>query len=258
MQRCPSCQGRLTTRGFDRRTVIEIPPIRPQTILSRLEVKHCPRCRRTVRAPAPAVLPQALYGNELLTHVATQHDVHDVPFGRIEDHLGLGIGSVIGALHRVVQLVAPAEARLLQEYRHAPVKHADETGWRTDGHTGSVWLFATTQLRLFRFRQTRSATGPQAVFGTTRLPGVLLVDRSPAYHRLRCAIQYCYAHLLREVNDLAQEFPQSAEVQAFSPALAPLLSEAMGLRASSIPHAAFPRQARRVKRRILQVVQHPA
>jgi len=24
--------------------------------------------------------------------------------------------------------------RLLLEYRRAPVKHADETGWRTDGH----------------------------------------------------------------------------------------------------------------------------
>ncbi|MBI3291353.1 MAG: IS66 family transposase [Elusimicrobia bacterium] len=257
-QRCPTCQGRLTTRGFCRRTVIEIPPTRPQTILYRLEVKHCPRCRRTVRAHAPAVLPKALYGNELLTQVATQHYVHGVPLGRIEDHLGLGIGSVIGALHRVAQLVAPVEERLLQEYRHAPVKHADETGWRTDDHNGYVWLFATTQISLFRFRQTRSAAVPQAVFGTQRLPGVLLVDRYQAYNQLRCALQYCYAHLLRDVNDLAQECPQSAEVQAFSYALAPLLSEAMGLRSASISRAAFQRQARRVKRRILAIVQHAA
>ena len=255
---CPTCQGRLTTRGFCWRTVIEIPPTRPQTILYRLEVKRCPRCRRTVRAHPPAVLPHSLYGNELLTHVATQHYVHGVPLGRLEDHLGLGIGSVIDALHRLARLVSPVAAHLAQEYRHAPVKHADETGWRTDGQNGYVWLFATPQLRVFRFRKTRSAEVPKEVFGTKRLPGVLVVDRYNAYNRVPCALQYCYAHLLRDVTDLAQEFPQSGEVQAFSQALAPLLSEAMGLRSASITQAAFHRQARRVKRRILKVVQHPA
>lgn len=255
---CPTCQGLLTTRGFCRRTVIEIPSIRPQTILYRLEIKRCSRCRRTVRAHAPAVLPKALYGNELLTHVATQHYVHGVPLGRLEDHLDLGIGSVIDALHRLAQLVRPVAARLVQEYRHAPVKHADETGWRTDGQNGYVWLFATPQLSVFRFRKTRSAVVPKEVFGTKRLPGVLVVDRYNAYNRVPCAIQYCYAHLLRDVTDLAQEFPQSGEVHAFSQALAPLLSEAMGLRSASITQAAFHQQARRIKQRILQVVQHPA
>jgi len=113
-------------------------------------------------------------------------------------------------------------------------------------------------LSLFRFRRTRSASVPQEVFGPKRLPGVLVVDRYNAYNRVRCAIQYCYAHLFREVCDLEQEFPQSPEVQSFSHALAPLLSEAMGLRSSSISRAAFQRQARRVKQRILRVIQHPA
>jgi hypothetical protein len=248
----------LITRGFCRRTVIEIPPIRPQTILYRLEVKQCPRCRRTVRAHAPAVLPKALYGNELLTHVVTQHYGHGVPLGRLEDQLGLGIGSLITALHRMAQLFSPVAARLVQEYRHAPVKHADETGWHPDGQNGYIWLFATPQLSLFRFRKTRSAAVPQEVVGPQRLPGVLVVDRDNAYNRLRCAIQYCYAHLLRDVTDLAQEFPQAAEVHAFTQALAPLLSEAMGLRAASLTRAAFHRQARGVKRRIVTMIQHPA
>lgn len=256
--RCPTCAGRLITRGFCRRTVIEIPPSRPQTILYRLEVKRCARCRRAVRAHPPTVLPQALYGNELLTHVATQHYVHGIPLGRLADQLGLGIGSVIDALHRLAQLFTPVAERLVQAYRHAPVKHADETGWRTDGQNGYIWLFATPQLSVFRCRKTRSAVVPQEVFGAKRLPGVLVVDRYNAYNRVPCAIQYCYAHLLRDVHDLAQEFPQSAEVHAFSQALAPLLGEAMGLRAASITRASFQRQARRVKQRILQVVQHPA
>jgi transposase len=62
------------------------------------------------------------------------------------------------------------------EYRKAPVKHADETGWRTNGHNGYAWLFATSRLSLFLFRQTRAASGPPQVFGKLWLPGCLVVD----------------------------------------------------------------------------------
>jgi hypothetical protein len=33
--------------------------------------------------------------------------------------------------------------RLVEEYREAPVTHAHETGWRTNGNNGDTWLFAS-------------------------------------------------------------------------------------------------------------------
>jgi hypothetical protein len=35
--------------------------------------------------------------------------------------------------------------RLVEEYREAPVTHAHETGWRTNGNNGDIWLFASPQ-----------------------------------------------------------------------------------------------------------------
>jgi hypothetical protein len=193
--------------------------------------------------------------------VITQHYVQGVPLGRLEDQLRIGYGSLVGTLHRVAALLAPVGDRLLQEYRRAPVKHADETGWRTDGQNGYVWLFATKTLSLFRFRRTRSAAVPREVFGARRLPGVLVVDRYPGYNQVRCAKQYCYAHLLRKVQDLERECPDHSEVRAFTERLAPLLKEAMGLRAASLSDAAFTHQAQRVKRRLRKIsqasTQHP-
>ena len=60
------------------------------------------------------------------------------------------------------------------------------------------------------------------VFGAKRRPGTLVVDRYAGYNKVGCAIQYCYAHLLREVQDLGKEFAQQAEVQRFVETLAPL------------------------------------
>jgi len=261
VHQCPDCGGPLAPYEWARRTVIEMRPVRPRTLLYRLETKRCRRCHHTVRARVPAVLSKSLYGNELVTHVATQHYVQGVPLGRLEDQLRIGYGSLVGTLHRLAALLAPVGPRLLHEYRRAPVKHADETGWRTDGHNGYVWLFATKTLSLFRFRQTRSASVPKEIFGARRLPGVLVVDRYPGYNHVRCAIQYCYAHLLRKVQDLEKECPDHAEVRAFTETVAPLLKEAMGLRAASLSHVAFTRQAQRVKRRLLKAIhasaQHP-
>lgn len=255
---CPDCGGPLETRGMARRTVIEAPPIPPETRCYRVPIKYCRRCRRTVRAPVPGVLPHALYGNQLLTNVATEHYVHGIPLGRQEEQLGIGVGSLLYALDRLARLFAPVTDRLLQEYRHAPVKHADETGWRTDGQNGYVWDFCTTTVSLFRFRQTRSAAVPKEVFGPTRLRGVLVVDRYNAYNKVPCAMQYCYSHLLREVQDLAKECPEDDEVRAFTQTFAPLLAKAIRLRTRPSSVAVFARRARRLKARIRQVAHAPA
>jgi hypothetical protein len=148
--------------------------------------------------------------------------------------------------------------RLMEEFRQAPVKHADETGWRNDGQNGYAWLFATPLLSLFRFRQSRSAKVALEVFGPQRRPGTLVVDRYAGYNKVRCAVQYCYAHLLREVQDLGKEFPPQTEVQAFVETLAPRLAQAMKLRAQGLTLQEFHHQARQIKAQILESVQSPA
>jgi hypothetical protein len=62
---------------------------------------------------------------------------------------------------------------------------------------------------------------PQMILGQKPLPGVLVVDRYAGYNKAPCSIQYCYAHLLREVEDLEKDFPDSDEIKAFVSVMAP-------------------------------------
>lgn len=167
-------------------------------------------------------------------------------------------GSLGEIFHRVARVFASSPERLIQEYRLAPVKHADETGWRTNGHHGDAWRFATPRLSLFLFRQPRAASVPQPVFGKPWLPGCLLVDRYGGYNQVPCAIQYGYSHLLREVQDLEKECPEVAEVRAFVSTVAPQLALAMGLRAQPISDREFARQAAALKAQILASMEAPA
>jgi hypothetical protein len=208
------------------------------------------------------VLPKGLYSNALLSHLAEQHYLHGIPMGVIERQTGLAHGSLLPALRQVAAQLEGAAEALVGEYRKAPVKHADETGWRTDGQNGYVWLFATPTLSLFRFRSTRSAVVPAEVLGKKPLPGVLVVDRYHAYNRAPVALEYCYAHLKRDTEGIEKEFPDEPEVAAFVASLAPSMVEAMTLRTLGLPRKEFLRRAASAKRRIVAVThrqaRHPA
>jgi len=257
-ERCPHCGGPLDPKGSKARTIIEVDPVRKEVVRYELEQCDCRHCHRTFTARPTGVFAKGLFGNRLLTHLAVEHYLQGITLGRLSTCLGITQGSLWAALHQLARRLASVPDRLLLEYRRAPVKHADETGWRTDGHNGYAWLFCTERVSLFRFRQSRSASVAREVFGAKRLPGVLIVDRYNGYNQTPCAIQYCYAHLLREVRDLAKEFPEEGEVSRFVTRFAPLLAEAMHLRARQLTASRFSLQALELKVEIKSLVHSPA
>ncbi len=255
---CEQCGGGLNSKGYETREVLESRPLKAQKVVFRLGKKYCPRCRKTFKAKAPGVLPRSLYGNQLIANAAAMHYLHGLPLGRVCQQTDMGAGSLVSIFHRLARLFEKVPKQLNEDYRQAPVKHADETSWRTDGKSGYVWLFATPTISIFQFGQNRSAKVPQSVFGKAPTPGVLVVDRYSAYNKIPCQIQYCYAHLLREVQDLERDFPDEAEVKTFVATMAPLLSLAMGLRCQNISDKRFYDQAANVKRQIQDAVKQPA
>ena len=257
-QICPNCGSRLEYKDTKERTVIDCEPIKMQKILYRLEQKRCPRCKKTFRARPPGVLPRCLYGNQLLSYVAVQHYIYGNTLGQIEKQTGVGYSSLVDALHQLARHLKDVPDALIKAYRLAPVKHADETGWRTDGQNGYTWLFCSKDISIFRIRNTRSAKVPKDVFGPEQLSGVLVVDRYNGYNKMPISIQYCYAHLLRNVQDLEKEFPQNKEIKSFVEQLAPQLADAMSLRTMDISDKQFKRQAAKIKRKIIQITNRPA
>jgi transposase len=259
--RCPYCGGAMDPKGHKARTVIDVDPVRKDVIRYELEQRDCTRCHRVLTARPSGVFAKSLLGNRLLAYVAIEHYLHGITLGHLSTQLGLGQGTLWAALHQLARRFDGVTERLLREYRRAPVKHADETSWRNDGLNGYAWLFCTALVSLFRFRQSRSAKVALEVFGPKRLPGTLVVDRYNGYNKAPCAIQYCYSHLLREVQDLAKEFPDVTEVLHFVASFAPLLADAIKLRAQGLSPPLFGQKALELKLEIKSVVhasaQHP-
>ncbi len=255
---CPDCGSVLENKGTRQRAVIDCQPVKIKKLLYNLERKYCPRCQKVVAAKPPGVLPKCLYSNNLLVYVAVQHYIYGNTLGQIEKQTGIGYSSIVDALHQLAGILKDVPKSLIEDYRKAAVKHADETGWRTDGQNGFSWLFCTPDISIFRFRSSRSARVAKEVFGEKPLPGVLVVDRYNGYNRMPCKIQYCYAHLLRNVKDLEKDFPENVEIRSFVEALVSQLANAISLRTLDITDRQFKRQAAKIKRAIIDIVNHHA
>ena len=254
---CPDCGTPLVPHGETDRTVIDNAPREPKKILYRLHHRVCPNCKKTFTAKAP-VLPRSLYGNHITAQVAVMHYFHGIPMGRICEMTSINVGSLVDIFHRLGRYFAPCMEALKNVYRQDAAKHADETGWRNDGQSGFAWLFCTALLSIFLFKNTRSASIPKGIFGGEHLPGVLVVDRYSGYNKLPVKLQYCYAHLLRDLEKLGKDFLDEHEVQAFTGILIPLLAQAMHLGAQAISDKEYYRKARKLKKEIMRVCRSPA
>ena len=116
----------------------------------------------------------------------------------------------------------------------------------------AAWYGTTTRAKPSNESAYPSPDGPR------RLPGTLVVDRYAAYNAYPGRLQYCYAHLLRDLKDLAKEFPDNAEIRAFVDTLAPLLAAAMQARALRGSERLFRQQAALIERQIRDCIGLPA
>lgn len=256
---CPICGGKLRFKEEKERSVIDALPVKAVKKVYKYPKKYCPKCKKIIEN-RPVLLPKSLYGNQLLAQAAVMHYFHGVPMGKIERIIGAPLpeSRLHMMFHRLSNIFKDAIPKIIEEYRKELVKHADETGWRTDGESGYAWIFCSIYVTIFKFKDTRSARVPKKILGKKQLPGVLVVDRYGAYNKSPCKIQYCYAHLLRDVKDYGEKYSEKEEVQTFVSVLIPLLSAAMHLKTTDIDDKTYYRKAKLIKKKILKTINSPA
>ena len=83
-------------------------------------------------------------GINLLSLIAALREEGRLPFRVIRWYLDavhglrLSVGAIVAATQRVAQKAQGVMTDIVERVRGSPVVHADETGWREDGHNGYV------------------------------------------------------------------------------------------------------------------------
>jgi transposase len=240
---CPHCATVLRGGSVKRtREVIEVVPGRVDVTAHVYVERRCPRCRgRWLPEPGVAglVVGQGRLGVGVLSLIATLRETLRLPIERIQWYLDavhglrLSVGAIVGALHTVADRAAPVVSGMREAIRASPVLHVDETGWRQDGHNGYAWTLSTETVRTFVWGGRERAV-LEAAIGES-YGGVLVSDFYAAYTSYDGRHQYCWAHLLRDVDELTEQHRDEPAVRGWADAI-----HALYERATTTPAAPEP------------------
>lgn len=259
---CADCECHLNRQSSNERAIYELQREQLQKVYYTVERKVCPRCRKIVSGKVGNAFARMSLSNELITEVAEQHYVLGRTLGQIAERFALPFATLADSLQRIGKRLEPTLEKLKEDYRTSSVRHADETSWRTDGGNGYSWYFGSATVSLHLFRETRSANVVREMLGTKPLEGVLVVDRYSGYNRVPTEIQYCYAHLWREMKDLEQEFETDEEIKNYTSLMRLHLTDAMQLRKRNLSDTEYLAQAQAIKLKIEELsnrqAKHPA
>ena len=225
---CPTCNGSLRRLDTHAHVYEDFVPAKRVVTCFHTASGYCLCCSKRVESRAPdqppaANLPHAQLGLNALATGVLLRVTHRLPFRQVSQVLADLAGFPVspGAVTRQVQRIAGWLERdheqLTLALRSAPVVYADETGWRTDGKNGYLWVVATPTQTLYHIDPHRSGDVIRTLLGETfglrraqSSRGTLVSDFYGVYSAMSCPQQKCLTHLLRELKESAARSPAFA------------------------------------------------
>jgi transposase len=225
---CRRCGTLLDGEDPDplRHQVMEIPPITPVVIEHRLHRLICPCCSTSTCATLPADVEASHYGPRLSGLVGLLGSAFPLSFRKTQALLDQlpGVEISRGAIARVRQRLSAALAQPMAEAldaaRQQPVAYIDETGAPTgnadgcnpDRKRGWQWVMVTAVVTVFVQGLSRSTAAAIELMGDA-FGGIVVSDRFSAYNHLPTQQrQLCWAHLIRDLNAIAERQGVSGEI----------------------------------------------
>ena len=277
-ERCPTCAYPLTgTSLARRREVIDLPPPPSVRIIEYQVLKRYGPCCAQGREPAlnldGLVVGQGRVSVRVLALVAWLRTRLRLPVRQIQHYLRalhgltLSVGEICALLTTVAAEGAPTTAAIKAELRAGPVVHLDETGWRENGQNGYVWVMTSPAgVAYFHYDRSRAGAVARQLTGA-HYAGTLASDFYGGYNEHQCRHQRCWAHLIRDLAKLEQEYGREAEVAEWVRAVCQLYREGADYDGRAPPPnpeeraaqaAALERQAHELGLRWAQTKDHPA
>lgn len=226
-----------------------------------------PRTGRIVIAPLPdAVQAAGLVGPKLSALAAYQKGACHMSYTSIqrfwEEVLGIPISR--SQLVKVIQKASAALAQPYTELREALVQQpyvgVDESGHPDRGEGFWTWCFRAAEFTFFHIDPSRGSQVLKAIL-TETFGGVVGSDYFSAYHKYmancQVLVQFCWAHLIREIRFLAEQLDRS--LRTWGEKLLLWIRKLFDTwhRAGRLTEAGFARSMDRIRRGFLLAIRRP-
>jgi transposase len=263
---CPHCRTGLVDLEDHERIVEDFIPAKKIATCYHTRSGFCPCCRRRVESraaeqPPAANIPHGQLGLNALASAMVLRVVHRLPFRQVKQvladvpELSVSPGAIARQVQRVAGWLEADREQLLLELRASPQVYADETGWRTHGRNGYLWVITSPTHTLFHVDKSRSGEVIRDLLGKA-FGGTLVTDYFIAYFRMKCKKQKCLTHLLRDLVESAEE-SEAFKSSVFFRKCKRLIKEMLLLKGrwDTLGDECYFRRVRRLERRLDHLAQ---
>lgn len=191
----------------ERKQVFELPQIKAHITEYQIFSGTCSCCSANFRGKLPSGAPAGMLGPNALATIGllsgkyhlSKRDIQEL----FSDYFGLPIctGTVCNAEQQISAALEIPYEEVVAAIKEEAVVSADETGHKTAGIRGWIWVALSSMYAVFFARSSRSKKVAQEILGSN-FPGILISDRYNGYLWV-ARRQLCWAHLIRDFNKLA-------------------------------------------------------
>lgn len=210
---CPECGDEFDESvGVSPRLVEELPdPQPPETTQYNRHHYDCDSCGTQTVASHPDCPDEGQFGVNVIAQAALSRYDYRLPYRKIADRfeqlhgLELSGASTWHATERAARAGRYEYEQIRQQIQDADVVHIDETGVKRNGEQAWIWTFRTDKHTLYAVRESRGHDVPAEVLGED-FAGTVVCDGWTAYPAFSSNLQRCWAHILREAEDVASDY----------------------------------------------------
>ncbi|MDL0118736.1 IS66-like element ISH10B family transposase [Halobacterium salinarum] len=219
---CPECGDHFDESvGVSPRLVEEVPDPQPPEVTQYNRHRYqCDSCGTETVATHPDCPDEGQFGVNVIAQSALSRYDHRLPYRKITDRfeqlhgLELSGASAWHATERAARAGRCEYEQIRREIQEAEIVHVDETGIKRDGDQAWIWTFRTDEHTLYAVRESRGSDVPAEVLGED-FAGTVICDGWTAYPAFSSTLQRCWAHLLREAEDVASDHEEAEPVYRY-------------------------------------------
>lgn len=223
---CRDCSKPMAQIGEDVREELDYVPA-SLVIKEHVRPKYaCPHCHSGVHSAAPAaqVIPKALAGVGLLTHVLVSKYVDHLPLHRqeaifVRQGVELSRSTMCDWIEGICDRLAPLRPHLERGVLDFDLIHSDDTRLLClddekgrGKHRATLWVYKSERATLFELRPDRSRDGPSKMLADWS--GFMVSDAYSGYdeiHRSGRVVEVgCMAHARRKYFESLPKSPEDA------------------------------------------------
>jgi len=208
---CQKCGKHNKPKGIIEKTYEETPEPQPvKVVKARWGYYEC-RCGHCWESKPEVAPEKGLFGKNAQTHIVLLRWDDRLPLRKTvsalgrQFHLTLTSKAVYDITKRVANKITPSYLEIRKKIRRAKHLNIDETKIKIQGVWYYVWVFRSSKYILFVIRRERNRNVLDEVLGY-RYRGSITCDGLSAYEEYTKYLQRCWAHILRETKEFAEEY----------------------------------------------------